>query len=69
MHFRLKFKNLVVESDDLFQTCYLGLLTAVKNFDLSKNCKFSTYAYSYILGQMKKYMRENKSIKISRDIQ
>lgn len=42
---RLKFKNLVVESDDLFQTCYLGLLTAVKNFDLSKNCKFSTYAY------------------------
>ena len=55
--------------EDLFQVGVIGLIQAYYNYDKSYDTKFSTYAYSYILGQMKKYMRENKSIKISRDIQ
>ena len=46
----------------------VGLLNAYKNYDRSKNVKFSTYAFNYILGEISKYVREDKSIKISRDI-
>lgn len=42
---RQTFRDLLVEADDLFQTCYLGLYKAIQTFDLSKNVKFSTYAY------------------------
>ena len=55
--------------EDLFQVGVIGLIQAYYNYDKSYDTKFSTYAYSYILGQMKKYMIENKIIKISRDIQ
>lgn len=54
--------------EDLFQSGILGLLAAYKNFDSSYNIKFTTYAYPYILGEMKKLVREDKNIKISRDI-
>ena len=54
--------------EDLFQSGVLGLLAAYKNFDSSYNIKFTTYAYPYILGEMKKLVREDKNIKISRDI-
>lgn len=46
----------------------VGLITAYKNYNPEFNNKFSTYAYQYILGEMKKYVREDKGIKISRDI-
>ncbi len=54
--------------DDLYQVGVLGLINAYKNYNSSYDTKFSTYAYDYVLGEMKKYIRENKSIKISRDI-
>lgn len=46
----------------------MGLINASKKFDSQLNIKFSTYAYKYILGEVTKYIRENKSIKISRDM-
>ena len=46
----------------------IGLLNAYKNYDKSKDVKFSTYAFSYILGEISKYVREDKSIKISKDM-
>ena len=54
--------------DDLFQSGVVGLLNAYKNYDSSYNIKFTTYAYPYILGEMKKLVREDKNIKVSRDL-
>lgn len=54
--------------EDLYQVGVIGLIYAYNNFDSSYNVKFSTYAYPFIIGEMKKYLRENKTIKISRDI-
>ena len=46
----------------------IGLLNAYENFDNKKDVKFSTYAFNYILGEISKYVREDKNIKISRDM-
>lgn len=54
--------------EDLFQAGVIGLITAYKNYDDSFNNKFTTYAYTYILGEMRKFVREDKGIKISREI-
>lgn len=54
--------------EDLFQVGWIGLNEAYRNYDPSKNTKFSTYAYTYIFGQMSRLVREDKGIKISRDI-
>ena len=54
--------------EDLFQVGVIGLITAYKNYNPEFNNKFTTYAYTYILGEMKKFIREDKGIKISRDI-
>lgn len=54
--------------EDLYQAGYIGLLTAYQNYDPTMNTKFSSYAYLYILGEMKKQIREDKTIKISRNI-
>ena len=54
--------------EDLFQVGVIGLITAYKNYNPAFNNKFTTYAYTYILGEMKKFIREDKGIKISRDI-
>lgn len=54
--------------EDLYQAGCLGIITAYKNFDESKNCKFTTYAYPYIFGEMRKLVRNDKGIKISREI-
>ena len=54
--------------EDLFQVGCIGLINAYNNYNSSINAKFSTYAYSYILGEMKKLVREDKGIKISRNI-
>lgn len=51
--------------DDLYQTGVIGILKAYKNYDSSKNCKFSTYAYTYILGEVLKYVNNNRNIKLS----
>lgn len=54
--------------EDLFQAGCIGLFKAYYKFDSKLGVKFSTYAYTYILGEMKKLVREDKGIKISRDI-
>ena len=54
--------------EDLYQAGVLGVLKAHSNFDNRENVKFSTYAYPYILGEIKKLIREDKQIKVSRDI-
>lgn len=52
--------------DDLFQVGCVGLVKAIDNFDLSHNVKFSTYAVPMILGEIKRYLRDNNSLRISR---
>lgn len=54
--------------EDLYQVGIIGLIEAYNNYDVSKDAKFSTYAYFYIFGEMKRLVREDKGIKISRDI-
>ncbi len=54
--------------EDLYQAGCLGLMMAYQNYDESYGVKFSTYAYSYILGEMKKLVREDKGIKISKNL-
>jgi len=61
------FKN-YPNKDDLFQVGCIGLIKAYNNFDSSLDVKFSTYAYPYILGEMRKLVREDKTMKFSRDI-
>ncbi len=56
------------DKDDLYQAGCKGMIEAYNRYDESKGVKFTSYAYSYILGEMKKVVREDKSIKISRDI-
>lgn len=54
--------------DDLFQIGCIGLIKAIDNFDLSFGVKFSTYAVPMILGEIKRYLRDNSSIRISRSL-
>ncbi len=63
-----KYQNSLVDKEDLYQAGMLGLITAYQNFDPKYGVKFSTYAYNYILGEVTKYIRENKLIHVSRDI-
>ena len=52
--------------DDLFQVGCVGLVKAIDNFDLSHEVKFSTYAVPMILGEIKRYLRDNNCIRVSR---
>ena len=61
------FKN-YQSKEDLYQAGCLGLITAYKKYDPNMNCKFTTYAYPYILGEMRRLVREDKGLKISREI-
>ncbi|MBO5529772.1 MAG: sigma-70 family RNA polymerase sigma factor [Bacilli bacterium] len=54
--------------DDLFQAGMMGIIDASKKYDNSSNVKFTSFAYKYILGEVLKYLREDRNIKISRDI-
>ena len=63
-----KFYNKSDNLDDLFQIGCVGLIKAIDNFDLSYNVKFSTYAVPMILGEIKRYIRDNNSIRISRSL-
>jgi len=56
------------DTDDLYQVGMIGLMEAKKNFNDSLDVKFSTYAYYYILGEITKYIRESKSVKLSKDM-
>ena len=54
--------------DDLFQVGCVGLIKAIDNFDLNQNVQFSTYAVPMIIGEVKRYLRDNNSIRVSRSI-
>ena len=63
-----KYNNRVDNMDDLFQIGVVGLIKAIDNFDLSHEVKFSTYAVPMILGEVKRYLRDNSSLRIARSI-
>jgi len=63
-----KFASKVDNLDDLFQIGCVGLLKAIDNFDLSYGVKFSTYSVPMILGEIKRYIRDNSSIRVSRSV-
>ena len=54
--------------DDLFQIGCVGLLKAIDNFDLSYNVKFSTYCVPMVLGEVRRYLRDNSSLRVSRSV-
>ena len=54
--------------DDLFQIGCIGLMKAVDHFDVTMNVKFSTYAVPMIIGELRRYLRDNNSIRVSRSI-
>lgn len=56
------------DKEDLHQVGMIGLINAYKNYNRNKGVKFSTYAFPYVVGEVSKYVRENKSVKISRDL-
>ncbi len=55
-------------ADDLFQVGCIGLIKAINNFDISHNVKFSTYAVPMIIGEVRRFLRDNNSIRVSRSI-
>ncbi len=61
-----RFKNKGVDYDDLFQLGSIGFLKAINNFDESFNVRFSTYAVPMILGEIKRFLRDDGEIKVSR---
>ena len=63
-----RFRNKGVEYDDLVQIGSLGLLKAIYNFNESYNVKFSTYAVPLIIGEIKRFLRDDGEVKISRHI-
>jgi RNA polymerase sporulation-specific sigma factor len=63
-----RFRNRNVETEDLFQIGCIGLIKAVDKFDLSFNVQFSTYAVPMILGEIRRYFRDDGIIKVSRSL-
>lgn len=63
-----RFSNASENADDLFQVGCIGLMKAIDNFDRSLNVKFSTYAVPMIIGECRRYLRDNNSIRVSRSL-
>lgn len=63
-----KFNKGNYNMDDLFQVGVIGLIKAIDNFDLSYNLKLSTYAVPLILGEIKRYIRDNTALRVSRSV-
>ena len=63
-----RFSNSGENIDDLFQIGCIGLMKAIDNFDVTLNVKFSTYAVPMIIGEIRRYLRDNNSIRVSRSI-
>ena len=63
-----RYKNKQTETDDLIQLGTLGFIKAINNFDTTFGVKFSTYAVPMIAGEIKRYLRDNGAIKVSRSI-
>ena len=63
-----RFSNSNENPDDLFQVGCIGLIKAIDNFDTRLNVKFSTYAVPMIIGEIRRYLRDNNSIRVSRSL-
>ncbi|MCQ1528119.1 RNA polymerase sporulation sigma factor SigG [Lutispora saccharofermentans] len=63
-----RFNNRGEYVDDLFQVGCIGLIKAIDNFDLEQNVRFSTYAVPMIIGEIRRYLRDNNSIRVSRSL-
>ncbi len=63
-----RFNNRGEYVDDLFQVGCIGLIKAIDNFDLGQNVKFSTYAVPMIIGEIRRYLRDNNPIRVSRSL-
>lgn len=63
-----KFLNRGYDYEDIFQIGSIGLVKAINNFDLNYNVKFSTYAVPMIIGEVKRFLRDDGMIKVSRNI-
>ena len=63
-----RFNNRGENVDDLFQVGCIGLIKAIDNFDLSQNVQFSTYAVPMIIGEIRRYLRDNNTIRVSRSL-
>jgi RNA polymerase sigma factor, sigma-70 family/RNA polymerase sigma-70 factor, sigma-B/F/G subfamily len=63
-----RFKNNFYDKEDLFQIGCIGLMKAINHFDISYNVQFSTYAVPIIMGEIKRYFRDDGSIKVSRSL-
>ncbi|HOJ47538.1 MAG TPA: RNA polymerase sporulation sigma factor SigG [Bacillota bacterium] len=62
------FQNRGENPDDLFQVGCIGLIKAVDNFDMNLDVKFSTYAVPMILGEVRRYLRDNNMVRVSRSL-
>lgn len=63
-----RFNNRGESVDDLFQVGCIGLMKAIDNFDLTLGVRFSTYAVPMIIGEIRRYLRDNNSIRVSRSL-
>ncbi len=63
-----RFLNRGENVDDLFQVGCIGLIKAIDNFDLCHNVRFSTYAVPMIIGEIRRYLRDNTAVRVSRSI-
>ena len=63
-----KFFSKGENADDLFQIGCVGLIKAIDNFDLKQNVQFSTYAVPMIMGEVRRYLRDNSSLRVSRSV-
>lgn len=63
-----KFAGRGENADDLFQVGCIGLIKAIDNFDMTQNVRFSTYGVPMIIGEIRRYLRDNSSIRVSRSM-
>ena len=63
-----KFANRGENPDDLFQIGCIGLIKSIDNFDINQNVRFSTYAVPMIIGEIRRYLRDNNPIRVSRSL-
>lgn len=63
-----RFNNRGENADDLFQVGCIGLIKAIDNFDINLDVKFSTYGVPMIIGEIRRYLRDNNSIRVSRSM-
>ena len=63
-----KFSGREENADDLFQVGCIGLIKAIDNFDISQNVRFSTYGVPMIIGEIRRYLRDNSAVRVSRSM-